>query len=97
MGLPGPDAGNGGRHLLLPPGYEGSVPGGYQVGRSTTNKVFLGMRRLEGDMARAMDGLRSIKVYPLASPAEPVAYADVTDRHVEVTHLACAGADQPGD
>jgi hypothetical protein len=36
MGLPGPDAGHGGKHLLLPPGYDGAVPDGYHVGRSTT-------------------------------------------------------------
>ena len=26
VGLPGPDAGNGGKFLLLPPGYDGEVP-----------------------------------------------------------------------
>jgi hypothetical protein len=29
MGLPGPDAGKGGKHLILPPGYKGEVPAGY--------------------------------------------------------------------
>src|SRR5262249_3442064 len=29
MGVPGPDAGKGGRHLLLLPRYEGEVPAGY--------------------------------------------------------------------
>jgi hypothetical protein len=28
MGLPGPDAGKGGKHLILPPGYKGEVPPG---------------------------------------------------------------------
>ena len=28
MGLPGPDRGQGGRHLILPPGYDGEVPRG---------------------------------------------------------------------
>jgi hypothetical protein len=28
VGLPGPDAGNGGKFLLLPPGYDGDVPSG---------------------------------------------------------------------
>ena len=28
VGLPGPDAGNGGKFLLLPPGYDGEVPSG---------------------------------------------------------------------
>ena len=26
MGIPGPDAGKGGKHLLLPPGYKGEIP-----------------------------------------------------------------------
>src|ERR1700754_3279197 len=35
MGLPGPDAGKGGKHLLLPPDYQGDVPAsGYFVHRA---------------------------------------------------------------
>jgi hypothetical protein len=30
-GVPGPDAGNGGRHAIVPPGYEQSIPSGYHV------------------------------------------------------------------
>ena len=38
VGLPGPDAGNGGKFLLLPPGYDGEVPAsGYYVLRATMN------------------------------------------------------------
>jgi hypothetical protein len=90
MGLPGPDSGKGGKHLLLPPGYDGSVPDGYNVGRSSTYKVFLAMRSLplDGDMTKAMDGVKSIKVYPLTDPSKPVVYVDITDRDVDVTHLA---------
>jgi hypothetical protein len=90
MGLPGPDAGKGGKHLLLPPGYDGAVPDGYQVGRSSTYKVFLAMRSLplDGDLAKAKDGIRSIKVYPLDDPSTPLAYVDVSDQHIDATHLA---------
>lgn len=28
MGLPGPDAGKGGKHMILPPGYQGTIPAG---------------------------------------------------------------------
>ena len=35
VGLPGPDAGNGGKFLLLPPGYDGEVPSGYYELRAT--------------------------------------------------------------
>ena len=38
VGLPGPDAGNGGTFLLLPPGYDGEVPAsGYYVLQATMN------------------------------------------------------------
>jgi hypothetical protein len=36
VGLPGPDAGKGGKFLLLPPGYKGDVPEGHFVYRSAT-------------------------------------------------------------
>jgi len=67
MGLPGPDAGQGGRHLVLPPGYDGEVPDGYYVGRSTTNRVLGGIRSLPigGDVAGATERLTTVKVSPL--------------------------------
>ena len=40
FGLPGPDRGQGGKYLLLPPGYDGPLPeGGYFVARSRTTRV----------------------------------------------------------
>ena len=39
LGLPGPDAGKGGKHILLPPAYTGAVPDGYYSGTPTTNRV----------------------------------------------------------
>src|SRR5215831_7770453 len=39
VGLPGPDGGKGGKFLILPPGYKGTVPPGYFVYRSATNNV----------------------------------------------------------
>jgi hypothetical protein len=29
IGLPGPAGAAGGKHLLIPPGYDGEIPGGY--------------------------------------------------------------------
>ena len=34
IGAAGPDKGEGGKYLVLPPGYEGAVPEGYFVVRS---------------------------------------------------------------
>jgi hypothetical protein len=40
-GLPGPDRGEGGKYLILPPGYEGPLPeGGFYVARARTNLVW---------------------------------------------------------
>src|SRR5262249_16112076 len=36
MGLPGPDAGKGGKHAILPPDWKGEPPAGYHTGKSTT-------------------------------------------------------------
>jgi hypothetical protein len=42
FGLPGPDRGEGGRFLLVPPGYDGPLPdSGYHVGHSRTTRAFL--------------------------------------------------------
>jgi hypothetical protein len=46
MGIPGPDEGRGGKHLVLPPGHSGPVPGGYHVGRSHSLKVLAAIRAL---------------------------------------------------
>jgi hypothetical protein len=72
MGLPGPDAGKGGRHLLLPPGYDGDVPDGYFAGQATSYRVVAGMRSLPegGDVAGAIERLKEIRVYPLDEAAD---------------------------
>jgi hypothetical protein len=44
MGVPGPDAGKGGKHIILPPDWKGEIPAGYYTGRSTTYRVFLIIR-----------------------------------------------------
>lgn len=72
MGIPGPDGGKGGKHLLLPPGYKGSVPAGYYVWRSSSNNLTVGVRALPvgGDVDQAIANIKKIKFYPLDKPAE---------------------------
>ena len=73
VGNAGPDKGQGGRYLLLPPGYAGAIPDGYFVLRSRTYGNFGGFRGflVDGD---PRPGLESIKkdfhVYPLACAAD---------------------------
>ena len=92
MGLPGPDAGKGGKHLVLPPGYKGKIPAGYYTGQSQSVKALVAIRAMPagGNVAGAMDALRSIKIYPLSSAANPqlTQYVDTTDKAMDATLLA---------
>jgi hypothetical protein len=73
FGLPGPDRGQGGAYLLLPPGYEGPVPeGGHYVRHSRTNHVILLGRAFidqnpDNDPAPTANRIKEqLKVYPYA-------------------------------
>ena len=83
LGLPGPDAGKGGKHLIVPTSYEEDLPDGYFVGRCPTTKAFCAIRAipLDGDHDKALESLRAIKAYPLAEASDPRPYrfVDVTD------------------
>ncbi len=72
VGLAGPDAGKGGKFLMLPPGYKGEVPDGYYVYRSGTNKVFVFLRGFYEDpknLTPAVEHLEQTKIYPLNGEA----------------------------
>ena len=92
MGLPGPDAGKGGKHLLLPPDYQGEVPAsGYYLHKASSNRQIVGARSLpvNGDVKAAKERLTTIKVYPLNPTAdwkEPT-WLDVTGRTQDTTPL----------
>jgi hypothetical protein len=68
FGLPGPDRGQGGKYLLVPPGYEGELPtAGYIVCKvRTTQALVLGRSFLEkDDPGPAVELIRkTLKVYP---------------------------------
>lgn len=91
LGLPGPDKGKGGKHLLLPPGYKGIVPSGYYVGRPTTNRVLLLLRAipLKGGNEAANALVKSVKSYPLNKPASWAAptWVSVTKPGLDFTPL----------
>jgi hypothetical protein len=91
MGLPGPDAGKGGKHIILPPDYKGKVPAGYYAGTSTTYRVFLIIRSmpLGGDLKAALDRIPTAKIQPLNPPAgwTPPQWINVTERSFDATPL----------
>ena len=68
FGLPGPDRGEGGKYLFLPPDYKGEVPeGGYFVQKMrTTRATMLGRSFLEKNDPKPVVALikKTLKIYP---------------------------------
>jgi hypothetical protein len=76
VGNLGPDKGEGGRYLVLPPGYEGEVPGGYFVVQSPTIEALLFYRHfaVNGDFQPALESLKKYaRVYLLSQADNPPA------------------------
>jgi hypothetical protein len=80
FGAPGPDRGQGGKYLLLPPDYSGPVPqGGYYVARSRTTRVLIlgRMFLVNNDPNPATELIKSrTKIYPYVSGGEGTSIAE---------------------
>ena len=84
MGVPGPDAGKGGKHLLLPPDYRGEIPDGYHLWISTSNRLMVGVRSLpvDGDVDGAIARIRRHQGSPARAASRLVGAEMVgPDRH----------------
>ena len=68
IGRPGPDRGEGGKYLLVPPGYDGPLPdGGYFIAHSKTNRVLYASRAflVNEDPRPAVENIKkNTKLYP---------------------------------
>jgi len=68
VGRPGPDRGEGGKYLLVPPGYDGPLPdGGYYVAHSKTYRVLYASRAflVNEDPKPAVENIKAnTKLYP---------------------------------
>jgi hypothetical protein len=68
IGFPGPDRGEGGKYLIVPPGYTGELPdGGFNVAHSKTNHILYAARAyLENNSPKAPVALikKHMKIYP---------------------------------
>ncbi|HKE43436.1 MAG TPA: DUF1254 domain-containing protein [Steroidobacteraceae bacterium] len=76
VGPAGVDKGKGGKYLILPPGYKGTVPAGYIPLQSATFVGFGGLRSnvksgSDADVARAIAYGKQVKIYPLSQAANP--------------------------
>lgn len=88
LGVPGPDAGKGGKHLILPPRYDGYVPDGYFVGKSSTNRALLLLRSIPpgGDVDAAIALLKKANFYRFGDDAaKRPGWLEIGDRHEQFT------------
>jgi hypothetical protein len=74
VGITGPDKGAGGKYLILPPGYTGAVPDGYNVVRPTTYGMWTVFRSflVDGKTEPGVQGVKDhLKIYPLSEADNP--------------------------
>lgn len=80
FGLPGPDRGEGGKYLILPPGYDGPLPeGGFYIARSRTTRVLLlGRSFMENnDPKPAVELIRkTTRIYPYEEGGQGTSIAE---------------------
>jgi hypothetical protein len=91
FGAPGPDRGEGGRYLILPPGYDGPMPeGGFYVARSRTNiALILGRMFLEQDDPKpAVELIRKYtKIYPYDAGGQGTSIARYLEGNARLSAL----------
>ena len=85
VGIIGADRGQGGKYLLLPPGWSGEIPRGYEVLRPKTFQNFIGWRSfpVNGDLRPGVDAVkRFTKIYPPAQASNPPTptFVDMSER-----------------
>ncbi|WP_455289378.1 DUF1254 domain-containing protein [Cupriavidus necator] len=75
VGVTGPDQGKGGKYLMVPPGYQGTLPDeSYIVRRTRTNTNLFILRAFvqAGDVAATVRNVKaSARVYALSAAANP--------------------------
>ena len=97
--MPGPDGGKGGKFLLLPPGYAGTVPDGHYVYRSGTNNVFIFLRSFYSDpkdTKPAVDRIKQVKIHPLGqqATAKAMEFPDASGKSLNMLPRSDASAFQ---
>ena len=97
VGFFGPDAGRGGKFLILSPHYAKAVPPGYYAYRSETNNVFVFLRAFYQDptnLAPPVDLIEKAKIYPLGKEADakPMQFPDASGVPVNMLPASDASA-----
>jgi hypothetical protein len=72
LGVVGPDKGEGGKYLILPPGHADVKAEGYHVIRPSTRNIFIGNRLLDPDREKAIKELvPQLRTYPYSERDNP--------------------------
>lgn len=73
VGFVGPDKGEGGKYLILPPDFEGETPDGYYTFTSRTYNVFVFWRAFitDGDTKEPVALMERTRIYPLDKVDNP--------------------------
>ena len=89
FGLPGPDRGEGGRFLIVPPGYDGPLPdSGFHVGHSRTTRALIAGRSFmdHDDPAPTVKTIKStLKLYPYVPGNAGTSVATLLEGNVSPT------------
>src|SRR5262249_5741674 len=91
IGNAGPDKGQGGKFLFLPPDHQGEVPEGYFAFRSPTFGDILFLRGFmqDGDTAPGVASLKAgVRIYKLAEAASPppTTFFDMSGMAINTVH-----------
>ena len=105
LGEMGPDAGHGGRHVVVPPGQDApAVEDGYYVHRATGVNMMFGFRTLDPDPERARKLVEAVRIYPYAdredppppaSSPRPAGRGPATSRAASTTGSGCTASTRP--
>ncbi|MCO5189682.1 MAG: DUF1254 domain-containing protein [Anaerolineae bacterium] len=92
VGFVGPDKGQGGKYLVLPPDFDDEAPGGYFTFTSPTYRVFLFWRGflVDGKTDEAVQLIEQTKIYPLGQEdrAPTMVFPNASEKptHMLLTH-----------
>ncbi len=90
LGNAGLDRGQGGKYILLPPGYEGKIPDGYFVFRSSTFRNWVMVRGLEQNTGCGEAALayyqEHFKVHPLGEGVYQPSVVSASFKESDTTH-----------
>ncbi len=98
IGGPGPDRGEGGKYLILPPGYDGPLPdSGFHVGQSRTTHALYAVRAyMDNNDPRPAVALvkKSLKIYPYTPGGFGTSIATALERQGQARRQPAGSRDQ---